>query len=77
MFWLSTVPLTTGITAQVFGMRYMATLFRIAFLSYQTGSFLGVWRGGVLNDATSSYNGMWWAGVVLGLLVAVIHLTIN
>jgi predicted MFS family arabinose efflux permease len=77
ILWLSTVPLTTGIIAQVFGIRYMATLFGIVFLSHQIGSFLGVWLGGVLFDATGSYDGMWWAGVALGLLAALIHLPIN
>lgn len=77
VLWLSTVPLTTGIIAQVFGVRYMATLFGVVFLSHQVGSFLGVWLGGVLYDATGSYDGMWWAGVILGLLAALIHLPIN
>lgn len=77
ILWLSTVPLTTGIIAQVFGIHYMATLFGIVFLSHQIGSFLGVWLGGALYDATGSYDGMWWAGVVLGLAAAVIHLPIN
>lgn len=77
ILWLSTVPLTTGIIAQVFGIRYMATLFGIVFLSHQIGSFLGVWLGGVLYDATGSYDGMWWAGVILGLAAAAIHLPIN
>ena len=77
ILWLSTVPLTTGIIAQVFGVRYMATLFGIVFLSHQIGSFLGVWLGGALYDSTGSYNGMWWAGVALGVLAAVIHLPIN
>lgn len=77
ILWLSTVPLTTGIVAQVFGVRYMATLFGIVFLSHQVGSFLGVWLGGRLYDATGSYDSMWWAGVVLGLLAAAVHLPIN
>ncbi|MBX2883126.1 MAG: MFS transporter [Granulosicoccus sp.] len=77
LLWLSTVPLTTGIVAQVFGVRYMATLFGIVFLSHQLGSFIGVWLGGRLHDATGSYDGMWWAGVVLGLAAAVVHLGIN
>ncbi len=77
VLWLSTVPLTTGIIAQVFGIRYMATLFGIVFLSHQIGSFLGVWLGGVLYDVSGNYDGMWWAGVALGLLAAVIHLPIN
>jgi predicted MFS family arabinose efflux permease len=77
ILWLSTVPLTAGIIAQVFGVRYMATLFGLVFLSHQLGSFLGVWLGGVLYDATGNYDVMWWAGVVLGLLAAVIHMPIN
>ncbi len=77
ILWLSTVPLTTGIVAQVFGVRYMATLFGIVFLSHQVGSFHGVWLGGRLYDATGSYDSMWWAGVALGLLAAVVHLPIN
>lgn len=77
ILWLSTVPLTTGIIAQVFGVRYMATLFGIVFLSHQIGSFLGVWLGGLLYDKTGSYDGMWWAGIVLGLLAALVHMPIN
>ncbi|NND92059.1 MAG: MFS transporter, partial [Granulosicoccus sp.] len=77
ILWLSTIPLTTGIIAQVFGVRYMATLFGIVFLSHQLGSFIGVWLGGVLYDSTGSYDGMWWAGILLGLLAAIVHLPIN
>ncbi|MFK7854252.1 MAG: MFS transporter [Granulosicoccus sp.] len=77
ILWLATVPLTTGIIAQVFGIRYMATLFGVVFLSHQIGSFIGVWLGGVLYDRTGNYDGMWWAGVVLGLVAAAIHLPIN
>ena len=77
ILWLSTVPLTTGIVAQVFGVRYMATLFGIVFLSHQLGSFLGVWWGGRIFDQTGSYDQMWWAGVVLGVAAAVIHVFIN
>ncbi|MGI9505647.1 MAG: MFS transporter, partial [Geminicoccaceae bacterium] len=77
ILWLSTVPLTTGIVAQVFGVRYMATLFGIVFFSHQIGSFIGVWLGGFLYDRTGSYDAVWWAGVVLGLAAAVIHLPIN
>jgi len=75
--WLSTVPLTSGIVAQVFGVRYMATLFGIVFFSHQVGSFLGVWLGGRLYDTTGSYDAIWWAGVVLGVVAAVVHLPIN
>jgi MFS family permease len=77
VLWLSTVPLTSGIVAQVFGVRYMATLFGIVFLSHQIGSFLGVWLGGVIYDRTGSYDGMWIAGIVFGLLAALVHLPIN
>ena len=77
VLWLSTVPLTTGIVGQIFGVRYLATLFGVVFLSHQLGSFLGVWLGGRLFDATGSYDGVWWAGVVLGLAAALIHLPID
>jgi MFS family permease len=77
ILWLSTVPLTTGIVAQVFGVRYMATLFGIVFFSHQIGSFLGIWLGGYLFDTMGSYDPIWWAGIVLGLLAAVVHLPIN
>lgn len=77
ILWLSTVPLTSGIVAQVFGVRYMATLFGIVFFSHQVGSFLGVWLGGRLYDTTGTYNAIWWAGVALGLLAAIIHIPIN
>ncbi len=77
LLWLSTVPLTTGIVAQVFGVRYLATLFGVVFLSHQIGSFLGVWLGGRLYDATGSYDGMWWAGVFFGIVAAIVHWPIN
>ncbi|MGI9318226.1 MAG: MFS transporter [bacterium] len=77
ILWLSTVPLTTGIVAQVFGVRYMATLFGIVFLSHQLGSFIGVWLGGRIYDQTGSYDAMWYAGIVLGLIAAILHLPIN
>jgi len=77
LLWLSTVPLTTGIVAQVFGVRYMATLFGIVFLSHQCGSFLGVWLGGRIFDLTGSYDAMWYAGIILGVLAALVHLPIN
>ncbi len=77
LLWLSTIPLTTGIVAQVFGVRYMAMLFGIVFFSHQVGSFLGVWLGGWLYDQTGSYDGVWWAGAALGLVAALVHLPIN
>ncbi|MDE2822889.1 MAG: MFS transporter [Chloroflexota bacterium] len=77
LLWLSTVPLTTGIVAQVFGIRFMATLFGFVFLSHQVGSFLGVWLGGLIHDRTGSYDAMWWAGIGFGLFAAIVHLPIN
>lgn len=77
LLWLSTVPLTTGIVAQVFGVRYMATLFGLVFLSHQLGSFLGVWLGGYLYDRVGTYDGVWWASVALGVAAALIHLAID
>ena len=75
--WLSTVPLTSGIVAQVFGPRYMATLFGFIFVSHQLGSFLGVWLGGKLFDQLGSYDVIWWLGIALGLFAALVHLPID
>ncbi len=75
--WLSTVPLTSGIVAQVFGPRYMATLFGFVFVSHQLGSFLGVWLGGKLFDQFGSYDVIWWLGIALGLFAALVHLPID
>ncbi len=77
ILWLSTVPLTTGIVAQIFGVRYMATLFGVVFLSHQLGSFSGIWLGGWLYDHHGNYDMMWWAGIALGLLAAFVHIPIN
>jgi MFS family permease len=77
LLWLSTVPLTAGIIAQVFGIRYMATLYGFVFLGHQIGSFIGVWMGGYIHDLTGSYDLMWQAGIILGLGAALIHLPIN
>jgi MFS family permease len=77
ILWLSTVPLTSGIVAQVFGLRFMATLFGIVFLSHQLGSFLGVWLGGYLYDRTGTYDVVWWTGVALSIVAALLHAPIN
>ena len=77
VLWLSTVPLTSGLVAVMFGPRYMATLFGVVFFSHQVGSFLGVWLGGYLYDRTGSYDVVWWLGIALGLFAALIHLPIS
>ncbi len=77
ILWLSTVPLTAGIVAQVFGLRYMATLFGIVFLSHQIGSFIGICLGGYLYDTMGSYDPVWWAGIGLGAAAAIVHLPID
>ena len=77
LLWLSTVPLTTGVVTKIFGVRYMATLFSIVFLSHQVGSFIGVWLGGYIHDLTGSYDAVWQVGVVLGVVAAVLHAPIN
>jgi MFS family permease len=75
--WLSTVPLTNGIVAEIFGVRYLSMLGGFVFLSHQVGSFLGVWLGGRLYDATGSYDIVWWIAVVLGGLAAIVNLPIR
>jgi len=77
VLWLSTVPLTSGLVAQIFGIRYMATLFGLVFLSHQLGSFLGVWLGGYVYDSTGSYTVVWWVAVALALMASAIHWPIN
>ena len=77
LFWLSTVPLTSGLVAHFFGVRYMATLFGIVFFSHQLGAFLGIWLGGAILDATGSYDIVWWIAIALGVAAALIHLPIK
>ncbi|MBT7953977.1 MAG: MFS transporter, partial [Rhodospirillaceae bacterium] len=71
--WLATVPLTSGIVVQIFGPRYIATLYGFVFLSHQLGSFTGVWMGGILFDQNQSYDTAWWAIIIAGVLAALIH----
>lgn len=75
--WLGTVPLTNALIGQVFGVRYLSTLFGFVFLSHQLGSFLGVWLGGRVYDATGSYELIWLLAMILGLVAAAFHWPIN
>lgn len=71
--WLGTVPLTSGLVGHIFGVRYLSTLFGIVFFGHQVGSFLGVWLGGVVYDATGSYDAIWVASIILGIAAALLH----
>lgn len=74
--WLGTLPLTSGLVAQIFGTAYLSTLYGIVFLGHQVGSFMGAWLGGVAYDWTGSYDFVWTASIVLGLVAGVLHLPI-
>jgi len=75
--WLGTVPLTSGLIAHVFGVKYLATLSGIAFLFHQIGSSVGIWLAGYLFDATGSYSLMWLFIIVMGVLAALVNLPID
>ena len=75
--WLGTVPLTSGLVRQIFGARYMSTLYGLVFFTHQVGSFLGAWVGGLIYDYYGSYDPIWWTTVVLAFCAAIIHLPIN
>lgn len=75
--WLATVPLTSGTVAQIFGMRYLSTLYGIVFLSHQIGGFLGVWLAGRLYDTTGTYDLIWYLAMALGLFAAFVHMPIS
>jgi predicted MFS family arabinose efflux permease len=75
--WLATIPLTSGLVAQIYGVRYMGTLYGIVFFSHQLGSFLGVWLGGRMYDMYGSYEQVWWIGVAIGAFSAIVHLPIR
>ncbi len=77
VLWLSTVPLTSAIVAQIFGVQYMSMLGGFVFLSHQVGSFLGAWLGGRLYDSTGSYDVVWWIATGLGVFAALINLPVR
>jgi len=73
LLWLSTVPLTSGLVGDIFGDRYLATLFGIVMFSHQIGSFFGAWLGGLSYDLPGSYDAVWLMAVVLALMAAALH----
>ncbi len=77
MLWLSTVPATNAVVAQIFGVQYMSMLGGVVFLSHQVGSFLGAWLGGKLYDSTGGYEVVWWISVALGIFAALINLPVR
>lgn len=75
--WLATIPLTSGLIAHIYGLRYMGTLYGIVFFSHQLGSFLGIWLGGRMYDAYGDYTLVWWIGVGIGAFSAIVHLPVR
>ena len=75
--WLSTVPVTNGVVAQIFGVRYLAMLSGFAFFSHQIGSFLGAWLGGKVYDLTGTYDIVWYLSIALAIIAGLINLPID
>lgn len=75
--WLATVPLTSGTVAQIFGARYLSTLYGVVFFSHQIGAFLGVWLGGRLFDSTGSYMLVWYIAIALGVIASLVHIPLR
>ncbi|MCZ8094050.1 MAG: MFS transporter [Acidovorax sp.] len=75
--WLSTVPPTNATIAQIFGVQHLSMLGGFVFFSHQIGSFLGVWLGGYLYDATGSYDIVWYIAIALGVLAGLVNLPIK
>ncbi|MBL8661018.1 MAG: MFS transporter [Rhodospirillales bacterium] len=75
--WLGTVPLTSGLVARVFGVRYLSMLYGVVFASHQLGAFLGAWGGGYAYDVMGSYSSIWLASIALAIFAALIHLPIG
>ncbi len=76
LLWLSSVPPTSGLVVVMFGTRWLAMLFGVAFFSHQVGGFLGIYLGGLLFERTGSYDAVWWLGVAFGVISALINLPI-
>ena len=75
--WLGTVPLTSGLVGQIFGIRYLSTLYGIVFLSHQIGSFFGAWAAGHVYDATGNYDMAWGVSIALGIAAMIVNLPIR
>jgi predicted MFS family arabinose efflux permease len=77
LLWLSTVPLTNGVIASIFGLQYLSMLSGFVFFSHQLGSFLGAWLGGYLFTQAGNYNMVWMIILGLSVMAALINLPIN
>ena len=77
LLWLSTVPPTNGIVAQIFGTKYLSTLFGIVFLSHQIGAFAGSFLGGYFYDLYGSYDYAWYIAIALSIFATLVHLPID
>jgi len=77
ILWLATIPPTNGIVAQIFGTKYLATLFGIVFFSHQVGSFLGAYLGGYFFDTYGSYDYAWYLSIILSAFAGFVHLPID
>jgi predicted MFS family arabinose efflux permease len=77
VIWLGTVPLTSGMVGQVFGVRYLGTRYGVVFLGHQLGAFLGAWWAGRMFESSGSYDAVWWTAVALGVMAAAIHALID
>jgi predicted MFS family arabinose efflux permease len=77
LLWLSTVPPTNAVVAQIFGVAHLSMLGGFVFFSHQIGSFMGVWLGGYLYDKTGSYDVVWYISIALGVFAALINMPVN
>jgi MFS family permease len=77
LLWLGTVPLTSGLIGQIFGTKYVTTLFGFVFFGHQIGAFLGIWLAGAVFDATKSYSQIWWLAIALGAIAGLLHLPVR
>ncbi len=75
--WLGTVPLTSGLISQIFGVRYLSMLYGIVFLSHQIGAFFGAWVSGLLYDISGTYDAAWGISIALAVIAALLHLPIR
>ena len=77
LLWLSTVPPTNGIVAQIFGTKYLSSLFGIVFLSHQVGAFIGAYYGGYFFDVFGSYDYAFYIAIALSIFATIVHYPIN